>query len=157
MGQTWNYLRGGNLENVSYYLLDCPSCILQPRKKIVNTLPCFLQLPLSRHTQEFWICLFKSHFLLESGSFDIFEIMMVSKILHFYIFCFLYSQYEFLNFFSNFRSQHRHTSFLPKHWYIMDIHHKKWKISMFLCWLLTLATPTKNKVLKIDPTLNVII
>ena len=26
-----------------------------------------------------------------------------------------------------------------------------------LCWLLTLATPPKNKILKIDPTLNVII
>ena len=44
----------------------------------------------------------KNHFLLESGRFDIFEIVMVSKILHFYIFCFVYGQYEFLNFFSNF-------------------------------------------------------
>ena len=99
---------------------------------------------MSRHTQEFWICLFKSHFLLESGRYDIFEIVMVSKILHFYIFCFLYGQYEFLNFFSNFRSQHRHTSFLPKYWYIMDIHHKKWKTSMCTCWHLTLATPPQK-------------
>ena len=26
-----------------------------------------------------------------------------------------------------FRSQHRHTCFLPKYWYIMEIHHKKMK------------------------------
>ena len=44
----------------------------------------------------------KSHFLLESGRFDIFEIVMVSKILHFYIFYFSFGQYEFLNFFSHF-------------------------------------------------------
>ena len=40
-----------------------------------------------------------------------------------------------------FRSQHRHTCFLPKYWYIMEIHHKKWKISMCTCLLLTLAKP----------------
>ena len=99
---------------------------------------------MSRHTQEFWICLFKSHFLLESGRYDIFEIVMVSKILHFYIFCFLYGQYEFLNFFSNFRSQHRHTSFLPKYWYIMDIHHKKWKVSVLMLASHFSHTPKKQ-------------
>ena len=44
----------------------------------------------------------ESHFLLQLGRLGIFEIVMVSKILYFYIFCFSYDQYEFLNFFSNF-------------------------------------------------------
>ena len=44
-----------------------------------------------------------------------------------------------------FRNQHKHTSFLPKYWYIMDIHHKKWKTSMSTCWLLTLAMPKTTK------------
>ena len=38
----------------------------------------------------------KSYFLLESGRFDIFEIVMVLKILYIYIWCFFYGQYEFL-------------------------------------------------------------
>ena len=43
-----------------------------------------------------------------------------------------------------FRSQHRHTVFLPKYWYIMDIRHKNWKTSMCTRLPLTLATPKKQ-------------
>ena len=56
-----------------------------------------------------------------------------------------------------FRRQHSHISFLHKDWYIMEIHHKKWKTSMWTLWLLTLAMPEKTKILKIDPTLTLII
>ena len=55
-----------------------------------------------------------------------------------------------------FRSQqHRHISFPPKYWYIMEIHHKKWKTSMCTRSLLTLATPKKMQILKIDSSLTV--
>ena len=40
-----------------------------------------------------------------------------------------------------FRSQHKHTSFLPKDWYIMERYHKKWRTSMCIRCFLTLATP----------------
>ena len=104
-------------------------------------------------------------------------IVIDSKILHFYISCFSYGQYNFLNFFFKpwwlvprlwlikfsryfhqklifdqkkkltqmiFRSQHRHTSFLDiSCWYIMEVHHKKWKIYMCTCWLLNLGSPEK--------------
>ena len=117
------------------------------------------------------------------------EIVMVSKVLHFYILFLLWSIWIpeiFFKFWwlvpklwltkiwgyfqqklifgwkSNFdiiiyRSQHRHLSFLPKYWYIIEIHHKKWKTSMCTCWLLTLAIPEKTKILKIAPTLTAII
>ena len=55
------------------------------------------------------------------------------------------------------RSQHRQTCFLPKYWYIVEMHHKKWKTSMCIYWLLTSAMPKKTKILKIDPTFIVII
>ena len=44
----------------------------------------------------------KNHFLLESGRFNIFETVMLSKTFHLNIFYFSCGQYEFLNFFSNF-------------------------------------------------------
>ena len=70
-----NYLGGENFENLSYYLSDCFSCILQQRKTMINTLPT----PFVEHSEKFQICLFKIRFSLLYIFADFFFIIKTSK------------------------------------------------------------------------------
>ena len=53
MGRLESYLVVKNIENLYINLLDWPSCILQPRRAMINTLPCSLQLPLLNTLRNF--------------------------------------------------------------------------------------------------------
>lgn len=134
--------------------------------------------------------IFERHFMWESGRFGIFERVMASKIIHFYIFFISYGQHKFLKCFPNsddlfpsyeqlqferifsgnwllagsatfvqitFRKQHKHIIFLPKYWFITEIHYKKLKISVYVHTLASHFNHSLKNVFKIDPNLTVTI
>ena len=70
-------LGGKNFENLTYYLIDCLSYNLQPRKTMINILPCSLSN---------FFCQAHSNFEFQNFSFDFHGILTV-KLLLLVLFC----------------------------------------------------------------------
>ena len=62
MRQTWKLSWRWKSWNLSHYLLDCPSCILQARKTMINTLLCYISNSLSNTFRNFEFVYLKSDF-----------------------------------------------------------------------------------------------
>ena len=73
--------------------------------------------------------------------------VIVSKILHFYLFCFSYGQYEFLKIFPNFNDllpsydSSKFTAMFSKKLILAQKSNFDTKMSMCMQWLLALAMP----------------